>query len=485
MFAILVATLLVFFVGYIIKSIIKPRNFPPGPRWYPFIGSSNVVQSMTKKHGSQFKALLELSKEYSTNVLGLKLGREVVVAVYGERNVRQIFTEKAFEGRPDNFFIRLRCLGKRLGITFADGPQWRIQRQFTVKQLRNVGFGKTPMEKEIQKELQNVISYIDANRHEPITPKSIFSVPVMNVLWKYVAGEKIQQEKLTRLLELFSVRSKAFVVAGGLLNQIPWCRFFIPRISGYQLIADLNQQISEIIEEAIEKHKNKEIQVDDFIYMYLKEMQDNKDTFTYDQLTIICLDMIIAGAQTTGNSLEFAILAALRNRNIQERMIEEIDKNIGDEPPSYTDSAKLVYTSAFLQEVHRMYTIAPVAGPRRALEDTIVDGYLIPKDATVLISVGDIHRDPELWQDPNEFNPERFIDERGILKNSEHMYPFGLGRRRCPGDALAKSAIFILFVGILQKYRISPCNGVLPSDEAQIGIIAGAKPYKAIFSPRK
>lgn len=88
---------------------------------------------------------------------------------------------------------------------------------------------------------------------------------------------------------------------------------------------------------------------------------------------------------------------------------------------------RLTYTSAFVLELQRYHPIAPLAGPRRVLNNTVIDGYLIPKDTTVLISVGDIHIDPELWGDPHVFKPERFIDERGMIKNTEHMYPFGLG----------------------------------------------------------
>lgn len=188
-----------------------------GPKWYPFVGCSNVVHNVAKKYGSQFKGLKELSKEYSTEVLGLKLGGELVVVVYGEKNVRQVFTENTFEGRPNSFFLRLRCLGKKMGkfttaniytknmndlihricskhnyiagITFTDGPLWKIHRQFTLTQLKNVGFGKTPMEKEIQNELKGILNYLRNNCHKSISPNNFVSQAVMNVLWKFVAGE--------------------------------------------------------------------------------------------------------------------------------------------------------------------------------------------------------------------------------------------------------------------------------------------------------
>ncbi|XP_053624011.1 probable cytochrome P450 305a1 isoform X1 [Plodia interpunctella] len=484
MFTSVTVVLIILVTGYVLKSIIKPKNYPPGPSWYPLFGSSYVVENMSKKYGAQWKGLSKLAKQYSTKVLGLKLGRELLVVVFGEKNVHQVFTQKEFEGRPDSFFLRLRCLGKRLGITFTDGPLWKEHRQFTLKHLKNVGFGKTLMEKEIQSEMFTILEYIDRKKRKSINVKEVLPLAVMNVLWRFVAGEKIKEDRLRSLLEILNLRSRAFSMAGGWLNQMPWSRFVIPQLSGYALIAKMNQQISDIIEEAIKKHKSNAVEGTDFIYSFLTEIDENKETYTEEQLKTICLDLLIAGSQTTSNVVEFAILAALRNQAAQQKVYEEITNTLGDDIPCWSDSYRLTYTSAFLLEVQRYFTIVPLAGPRRVLEDTQIDGYLIPKDTTVLISVADLHFDTEIWDNPHEFNPERFIDETGVLKNSEHMYHFGLGRRRCPGDSLAKSFIFITFVGILQKYRIDCSNGVLPSDEPSVGLIAAAKPFTVDFVPR-
>ena len=88
---------------------------------------------------------------------------------------------------------------------------------------------------------------------------------------------------------------------------------------------------------------------------------------------------------------------------------------------------RLTYTMAFLHEVNRYFTIAPLAGPRRVVDDVIIDGHLIPKDSTVLISIGDIHHDSKIWDRPDQFIPERFIDDAGNIKNTEHLYTFGIG----------------------------------------------------------
>ncbi|CAH2034746.1 unnamed protein product, partial [Iphiclides podalirius] len=485
MIPIFVILISIIIVIILVKSVIKPTKYPPGPKWYPIFGCSGVVKKLAKKHGSQWKGLSFLAKEFSTDILGLKLGRELVVVVYGLKNIRQVFTEKEFEGRPDNFFIRLRCLGKRLGITFVDGFLWKEHRQFTVKQLRNVGFGKTKMEKEIQDEMINIINYLESNSHKPVNPINILAMSVMNILWSYVAGERIDDKRLKHLLGLLNARSKAFTIAGGLLNELPWCRFIFPELSGYSLIKRMNEQISKIIEENIEKHKKKLVEGTDFIYTFLEEMDANKETFTEEQLKTICLDILIAGSQTTSNVLQFALLTVLRNKDMQEKLHNEISQNLVDKIPSWSDSNRLIYTTAFLHEVQRFYTIVPLMGPRRVLNDTFINEYFIPKETTVLMAIGDLHFDPEIWSEPRKFKPERFIDERGALKNTEHLYPFGLGRRRCPGDALAKSFIFIVFVGILQKFQIDCCDGTLPSAEPIIGLISGPRPYSAVFTPRQ
>ncbi|XP_068632895.1 probable cytochrome P450 305a1 [Battus philenor] len=371
-----------------------------------------------------------------------------------------------------------------MGITFADGNFWREQRQFTVKQLRNVGFGKTKMEKEIQRELSSILKYLEKFNGEPIKPQPILVTSVMNILWTYIAGERIGEEKVNFLLGLLKARSKAFNITGGFLNQLPWCRFILPEWSGYAIIKRLNEQLSQIIEENIERHKKKLVEGTDFMYSFLEEVEAKKEGYTEEQLKIICLDIIIAGFQTTSNVIEFGILTALRNKNIQQKLYDEINQVLQGETPSWSDNSRLVYTTAFLQEIHRYYTVVPLAGPRRALEDTTIGGYFIPKDTTVLIAVGDLYSDPQLWDEPNEFKPERFIDESGALKDVENVYPFGLGRRKCPGDALAKSFIFIVFVGILQKFQIDCIEDVLPSGEPVIGLISGPKPYTAVFTPR-
>lgn len=85
------------------------------------------------------------------------------------------------------------------------------------------------------------------------------------------------------------------------------------------------------------------------------------------------------------------------------------------------------YVEAVLLESQRLLQVVPICGPRRVLKNTVLDGYSVPKNTTVLIHLHSVHRDPNIWTDPEEFKPERFLKEGGKLTSSEKVLPFGLG----------------------------------------------------------
>lgn len=125
------------------------------------------------------------------------------------------------------------------------------------------------------------------------------------------------------------------------------------------------------------------------------------------------------------------------------------------------------------------------SGPRRTLQATTLGGYNIPKNTTILIGVHSVHTDPDYWNNPEEFQPERFLDANNKLVNTERMMTFGQGHRSCPGVNLGRAALFTFFVGILQRYRIElPVDGDMPTTKTIPGIMSSPKPYKVMFKTR-
>lgn len=384
---------------------------------------------------------------------------------------------------------------RRLGITCTDGTYWNEQRTFVVRQLRNVGYGKTKMEIQIQNELSELVDLIEKTGGEPLWPgKQILAPSVINILWTFTTGKRIERNnpRLIRFLDLLQQRSKAFDMSGGILSQMPWLRFVAPEKSGYSLIKNLNFEFHaffmEIVQEHLESY-SEEKSADDLIYAFIKEMKsqenDKSTTFTVTQLIMVILDIFIAGSQTTAITIDLALMITLMRPDLQAKCQQEIQNVLGfDGNPEYADRSKMPFIEAMLLEVQRFFHIVPISGPRRVLKTCDLDGYTIPKNTTILIGLRTVHMDTEFWKDPEVFRPERFLDANMKIKSVERFVPFGAGRRKCLGDQLAKACIFTFYVGILQKFNLKAYQNEYPSMELLPGITLSPKPYKVIFEKR-
>lgn len=129
----------------------------------------------------------------------------------------------------------------------------------------------------------------------------------------------------------------------------------------------------------------------------------------------------------------------------------------------------------------RMFMIRAFALPHRALRDTTLLGYNIPKDTMVLLNYNGVLSDMEA---PWEFRPERFIKDGQIIIPEEY-YPFGLGKHRCIGESLAKANIFLFTSAILQKYDLRIPPGTEPPSTRGVDACTPATgAFKAYLTPR-
>ncbi|XP_039310857.1 probable cytochrome P450 305a1 isoform X1 [Solenopsis invicta] len=513
-----VTVALVILTILLITILLRQRlKRPPGPFPWPFFGNRYYLQKLTRKYGGQHFAFKELSKMYKSGIISLRLGTSNVIVVSDSRLIHEICLSEKFDGRPWNEFIKLRNMGLRKGITMNDGPEWKELRMWTVRTLRSVGFARQTMMDLITEEMTLIMKRLADGGVQRIRPA--FAPVVINVLWLLVTGRK-PSDDLTRLqnfLDLLERRAQLFDMSGGILATFPWIRYVAPERSGYNVLVTLNNELKNFLMDTINEHKKRYVKGNeaDFIDMFLQEMnkeeQEDKVSvfsgagpvalsisrrrpenaalaiFSDDNLLVTLIDFFIAGTSTTTATLDILFLQMANHQDIQRKLHEEIDTVIGRHRlPQLEDRVKMFYTEAILTECQRLWLVTPVIGPRRVLENTILDGYEIPKNTTVLINVYSNNTDPEFFPDPNSFKPERHINKDGIYQiQHENVINFGKGRRRCPGEALAKSAIFLLFVGIMQKYRLLPVPGQnCINVEFNSGLTCTPKPYEMLIVSR-
>lgn len=117
--------------------------------------------------------------------------------------------------------------------------------------------------------------------------------------------------------------------------------------------------------------------------------------------------------------------------------------------------------------------------------DVNLNGYRIPAGSQVVPLINCVHMDPNLWDEPNTFNPSRFIDESGKIKRPEYFMPFGVGRRMCLGDVLARMELFMFFASMMHQFdlQIEP-DAALPSLEGTVGATISPQKFGVMFVPR-
>ena len=133
---------------------------------------------------------------------------------------------------------------------------------------------------------------------------------------------------------------------------------------------------------------------------------------------------------------------------------------------------------ATLMETQRLSIMAPASLPHYLTKDTTINGYYFEKGTLFIANLSRILMDPEVFQAPKTFNPQRFLDESGNLMKIDQFAPFSMGRRICMGESLAKNTLFLFFVRMLQ--RISIVQGLKKPDpnDCYVGVTRSPKPFE-------
>ncbi|KAH6802332.1 hypothetical protein C2S51_033778 [Perilla frutescens var. frutescens] len=205
-----------------------------------------------------------------------------------------------------------------------------------------------------------------------------------------------------------------------------------------------------------------------------------------DEWFFLAGDLVLGGTDTAATAVEWALHEILRHSGIIEKAKEELDRVIGRERwVEENDFPHLPYIDAVIMETFRLHPLATLLAPRCAIEDCNVAGYHVPKGALVMINAWSIGRDPESWESPEEFVPERFVGkEIDILGSNFAMLTFGLGRRRCPGYSLGLKLIRTTLANLLHGYDMRLMAEDAVSMEEEYGLATRPKhPISTVMRP--
>ncbi|PON53790.1 Cytochrome P450, E-class, group I [Parasponia andersonii] len=205
----------------------------------------------------------------------------------------------------------------------------------------------------------------------------------------------------------------------------------------------------------------------DFL-QFLLELHENEDSsessLSTAELKAMITDTVLGATDTTATTVEWLMAEILSHPEAMRKVYEELNEVVG--PNNSVEEfhlSKLTYMNA---ETFRLHPPLPFLLPRYPSKSTTIGGYSIPKGTKIFLNVWAIQRDPNVWENPNEFIPERFLTDDGTSQvhfnqgNNFVYMPFGSGRRMCAGVPLAERIVIYLLASFLHFY-----DWQLPQDE--------------------
>lgn len=229
------------------------------------------------------------------------------------------------------------------------------------------------------------------------------------------------------------------------------------------LVSKVNAFVGKIIEEHRVKRVSGEYEkgsgVGDFVDVLLD--LENKDKLSDSDMVAVLWEMIFRGTDTVAITLEWILARMVLHPEIQAKAQEEIEAVVGNSRlVSDDDIPNLRYLQCIVKEALRVHPPGPLLSwARLAVHDVHVGDKLVPAGTTAMVNMWAITHDEKVWAEPEEFKPERFMEEDVSIMGSDlRLAPFGAGRRVCPGKAMGLASIHLWLAQLLQSFKWVPCD---------------------------
>uniref|UniRef100_A0A6J0SHH0 Cytochrome P450 2C19-like n=1 Tax=Pogona vitticeps TaxID=103695 RepID=A0A6J0SHH0_9SAUR len=445
----------------------KKKNLPPGPTPLPFIG--NLLQLSAK---NVTENLGKMSKKYGP-IFTVYFGSDQVVVLYGYNTVKKVLVDNSDDFLDRGSFPSADKTNKGLGVIMSNGERWLQIRRFSLMTLRNFGMGKKSIEERIQEEAEHLMKELRATKGQAFNPATLFSKATGNIISHILLGERFdyQDEEYIRTLQMlidgFRLESS---VAGQLYNIVPKLMDYLP--GPHKTFFKNMFSIQAFIAQKVKEHERTLDPLSvprDFVDSFLIKMQQEKNNpkteFTQENLMMTIYDLFIAGTETTSTSLRYLLMVLLEHPTVQAKVQEEIDRVIGRERmPAMKDRLEMPYTEAVLHEGQRFIDLIPLGFTRLVKRDFELEGFTIPKGATIYPILSSALHDPKQYNNPNMFDPNHFLDENGRFKKNGADMPFSAGKRNCLGEGLARMQLFLYLTSVLQNFQLKHPPGVTKID---------------------
>ncbi|KAK2844439.1 hypothetical protein Q5P01_011098 [Channa striata] len=431
----------------------SPSSSIPGPPSLFLIGN---MMELTHDHLPIH--LTNLAKRYG-NIYRLKCGNTTMVVLNSSELIREALVRKwsDFAGRPFSYTGDI-VSGGGCSISLGDYDHvWREHRRLVHSALQRCC--QLSLHDVIERQALNLRKVLMDYQGTAVDLSEDFTVAASNVITTLALGKEYDksspelQQLHNCLNEIVALWGSSWISA---LDSFPLLRRF-PNPVFSRLLKEVARR-DEIIKQHLHNYKSQDnthkVAITEFLLQGLDRHRkaDNGVLLTDTHVHMATVDLLIGGTETTAAWLNWTVAFLLHRPEVQTRVYEEL------------------------------CTVLEV--PHRAIRDSSIAGYFIPKNTVIIPNLFGAHHDPAVWSDPYSFKPERFLGGGG--GSARALIPFSAGARHCLGDSVAKMELFLFTGYLLRDFQFIPPRSKpsLPDLRGVASVVLKVKPYTVIARPR-
>uniref|UniRef100_A0ACD5X8V7 Uncharacterized protein n=1 Tax=Avena sativa TaxID=4498 RepID=A0ACD5X8V7_AVESA len=450
---------------FVSGSKSKSVHLPPSQAALPFLGHLHLLKK-------PLHATLRRLAARHGPVFLLRLGARKTVVVSSAELATECFTEHdvTFANRPRFPSLLLVTFDGAALATSSYGPYWRSLRRVATVQLLSAHRVGT-MSADITREARALARRL--SRDAAAAPSGAAAVELKRSLYEVSLSAMMETVAQTTTSPAeegddyadMSPETREFkrsmdeiVPLVGAANM--WD--FLPALRWFDVFGVKNKLVAAVtgrdafLRTLLETERRRLDNGDDdsekqsMIAVLLGLQKTEPEMYTDKAIMALCMGMFTGGTETTATTAEWAMSLLLNHPDALSKAQAEMDATVGTSRLLRADDLpRLAYLHCIISETLRLYPPIPAMLPHESSADCTVGGYHVPRGTMLLVNAYAIHRDPAAWERPLDFRPERFEDGKA---DGLFMMPFGMGRRKCPGEALAMRVLGLVLGTLVQCF---------------------------------
>ncbi|CAI0566827.1 unnamed protein product [Linum tenue] len=489
-----------------ISSPGKP-SLPPGPAAVPIIG--NLI--WLRKPLSELESVLRTLHAKHGPAVTIRIGGRPAIYVADRTLAHQALIQSGavFASRPPAPPISFVTGSNQHSINAAPyGPTWRLLRRNLTSEILHPSRVRSYSNARDWTLRILKTRLLESGSAQPVRAMDQFQYAMFCLLVFMCFGDKLDENQISEIERverqmLLNIRRfnalNFWPRLGRIFLRNRWSEFLRLRQEQEDVLLPLIRARKDLKERRPNRQIKEDSHKDDYVLAYVDTLfdlelpEEGKRKLTETEMVTLCNEFLNAGTDTTATALQWIMANLVKYPDVQNKVFEEMKSLIGDTGRGEIreeDLSKLPYLKAVVLEGLRRHPPGHFVLPHTVTEEVELGGYLVPKKARVNFMVAEMGRDPEVWEDPMAFNPERFVGEKtttfDITGSKEiKMMPFGVGRRMCPGYALALLHLEYFVANLVWSFEWKAVegDGVDLSEKPEFTVVM-KNPLRAQVFPR-